>query len=228
MWIITGNNELLRFNNELQRNDEILFPLILKSIQNGNQLLPRTPVVEIDQDQSAIKVEVVRPDFIGTRFIEYRYKLDGLNPDWSDWSTQHNVIDFPYLPTGDYKLSIQSKDIFGRVNEIEPVTVEVEPPYWRQTWFYALEFAIFTSLVFLSFRLSHRYSLVSRVLSLLSIIILIEFIQTAAGSTFSTNSGPVVDFLIQVCVAFVILPVEGFLRKFMLQSIEKNKATVRK
>ena len=64
----------------------------------------------------------------------------------------------------------------------------------------------------------------SRLLSLLSIIILIEFIQTAAGSTFSTNSGPVVDFLIQVCVAFVILPIEGFLRKFMLRSIESNKA----
>jgi hypothetical protein len=63
---------------------------------------------------------------------------------------------------------------------------------------------------------------------LLSIIILIEFIQTAAGSTFSTNSGPVVDFLVQVCVAFVILPVEGFLRRFMLKSIEKNKSIAAK
>jgi hypothetical protein len=228
MWIITGNNELLRFNSEVQRNDEILFPLILKSIQNDNQLLPRKNSVEVEQDKSAIKVEVVRPDFIGTRFIEYRYKLAGLNPQWSDWSTQYNVVEFPFLPTGEYTLSIESKDIFGRINELEPVSIEVEPPYWRQPWFYALEFAVFTSLVFLSFRLSHRYNLVSRLLSLLSIIILIEFIQTAAGSTFSTNSGPVVDFLIQVCVAFVILPVEGFLRKFMLQSIEKNKAAARK
>ena len=224
LWIITGNNELLQFNSESPRKDEVLFPLILKSIENNNVLVPRKDKIEIEQDNSAIKVEVVRPDFIGARFIEYRYKLEGLNEQWSDWSTTYNIIPFPFIPTGDYKLLIQSKDIFGRINELTPVVVEVVPPYWRQTWFYALEFFIFTMLVLLSFRLSHKYNVVSRLLSLLSIIILIEFIQTAAGSTFSSGSGPVVDFLIQVCVAFVILPVEGFLRKFMLQSIEKNKS----
>ncbi|HEU5289387.1 MAG TPA: triple tyrosine motif-containing protein, partial [Cyclobacteriaceae bacterium] len=224
LWIITGNNELLQFNSESPRKDEVLFPLILKSIENNNVLIPRKDKVEIDQDNSSIRVEVVRPDFIGARFIEYRYKMEGLNEQWSDWSTTYNIIPFPYIPTGDYKLLIQSKDIFGRINELDPVIVEVVPPYWRQTWFYALEFAIFTMLVILSFRLSHRYNVVSRLLSLLSIIILIEFIQTAAGSTFATNSGPVVDFLIQVCVAFVILPIEGFLRRFMLRSIDKNKS----
>jgi ligand-binding sensor domain-containing protein len=224
LWIITGNNELLQFNSESPRKDEVLFPLILKTIENNNVLVPRKDRIEIDQDNSAITVEVVRPDFIGARFIEYRYKLEGLNEQWSDWSTTYNIIPFPYIPTGNYKLFIESKDIFGRINELTPVVIEVVPPYWRQTWFYALEFTIFTTLVLLSFRLSTKYNVVSRLLSLLSIIILIEFIQTAAGSTFSSGSGPVVDFLIQVCVAFVILPVEGFLRKFMLRSIEKNKS----
>jgi hypothetical protein len=79
-------------------------------------------------------------------------------------------------------------------------------------------------LVFASFQLSNRYRFVSRVLSLLSIIILIEFIQTIAGSTFATEGGPVVEFAIQVGIAFVILPVEGFLRRFMLRSIEKRIA----
>jgi hypothetical protein len=153
--------------------------------------------------------------------------LQGLNSDWSEWSNRNYDIDFPYLPPGTYTLQYQSKDIFGKVTEMDPVKIEVLPPYWKRPWFYALEFAVFMSLVFLSFRLSNRYSLISRLLSLLSIIILIEFIQTAAGSTFTTNSGPVVDFLIQVCVAFLILPVEGFLRKFMLKSIEK-KAVAKK
>jgi hypothetical protein len=224
LWIITGNNELLQFNSESPRKDEILFPLILKSIENNNVLVPRKSKIEIEQDNSSIRVEVIRPDFIGSRFIEYRYMLEGLNEQWSDWSTTYNVIPFPYIPTGDYKLMIQSKDIFGRINELDPVLIEVVPPYWRQTWFYALEFAVFTALVLLSFRLSHKYNVVSRLLSLLSIIILIEFIQTAAGSTFSANSGPVIDFLIQVFVAFLILPVEGFLRNFMLRSIARRKA----
>jgi len=222
LWVITGNNELLQFNSEAARKDEILYPLILKSIENNHALLPRKNSVRIDQDNSAIKVEVVRPDFIGARFIEYRYLLQGLNAQWSEWSTSNNIIDFPYLPTGEYKLRIESRDIFGRVNELEALTIEVKPPYWKQTWFYAAEFSVFLFLVVLSFRLSYRFIFISRVLSLLSIIIFIEFIQTIAGSTFSTHSTPVFDFVIQVGVAFVVLPVEGFLRRYFLQAITKR------
>jgi len=224
VWIITGNNELFKFYSEKLRPLETTYPLFLKSIGHSDALRVRKSTLQIDQENSSIKFEVVKPDYIGANAVEYRYFLQGLNAEWSDWSSNNNVIDFPYLPPGAYTLQFQSKDIFGKVGEMDAVKVEVLPPYWKRTWFYALEFAVFTLLVSLSFRLSHRYSLVSRLLSLLSIIILIEFIQTAAGSTFTTNRGPVVDFLIQVCVAFVILPVEGFLRKFMLQSIERNKA----
>lgn len=221
LWIITGANELLQFNSEAQRKDEILFPVILKSIENDNKLLPRRSFIKIDQDKSSIKVEVIRPDFIGARFIEYRYLLKGLNKQWTEWSTKYNIIDFPYLPTGEYTLFIQAKDIFGRVNELEPVAVEVVPPYWKQTWFFAAEFSVFVFLVILSFRLSYRFIFISRVLSLLSIIIFIEFIQTIAGSTIS-KSTPVLDFMIQVAIAFMILPIEGFLRRYFLHAITKR------
>jgi len=86
--------------------------------------------------------------------------------------------------------------------------------------------------VLLSLRLSSKYLLVSRILSLLTIILLIQFIQTAASATFSSKS-PVIDFIIQVFIAFLILPVEGYLRKLMFKSsgnssgirqlIKKNK-----
>jgi hypothetical protein len=39
-----------------------------------------------------------------------------------------------------------------------------------------------------------------------------------AGSTFGQSS-PVIDFIIQVAIAFMILPVEGFLRRYFLQAI---------
>jgi hypothetical protein len=221
LWIITGANELLQFNSEAQRKDEVLFPVILKSIENDHRLLPRKGFIKIDQDKSSLKVEVIRPDFIGARFIEYRYLLEGLNKQWSEWSTSYNIIPFPYLPTGEYKLFVQAKDIFGRINELDPVKVEVVPPYWKQTWFFAAEFSVFVFLVLLSFRLSYRFIFISRILSLLSIIIFIEFIQTIAGSTIS-KSTPALDFLIQVAIAFMILPIEGFLRRYFLHAITKR------
>jgi hypothetical protein len=85
------------------------------------------------------------------------------------------------LPPGDYSLRVQARDIFGNVQELDVVSFEVLAPYWKRTWFYALEFLLFASLVVLSVRLSTRYHVISRLLSLLTIILLIQFIQTVIG-----------------------------------------------
>lgn len=221
LWIITGNNELFRFNPKKLLPTEFSYPLFLRSIEQENTLVPLGKL-KMDQENSSLRIEVVKPDYIGARSVEYRYYLEGLHTQWSEWSVNNNIIDIAYLPNGKYRLLVQAKDIFGRVTTMEPLSMDVLPPYWQRSWFYALEFLVFASLVVLSFRLSNRFRFVSRVLSLLSIIILIEFIQTAAGSTFETGSSPVVEFLVQVSIAFMILPVEGFLRRFMLRSIDKN------
>lgn len=223
VWIITGSNELLRFNSD-KAPLETVYPLFLKAISQNDAVSLRRSSIEVEQENSSLKISVVKPDYIGANAVEYRYFLEGLHTEWSAWSNKDYEFVFPYLPPGEYTLKVQSKDIFGKESEMEPVKVEVLPPYWKRIWFYALEFAVFASLVLLSFRLSHRYNLVSRLLSLLSIIILIEFVQTLLGSQLTLNSGPVVDFVVQVFVAFLVLPVEGFLRTFMLKSIEKNKA----
>ncbi len=222
-WIITGSNELLKFSSNKIMPLENAYPLFLKAISQNDEIRQRKSVIQVEQDNSSLKVLVVKPDYIGANAVEYRYFLEGLHKEWSGWSNKDYEFMFPYLPPGDYVLNVQSKDMFGKISEMDPVRVKVLPPYWKRWWFYALEFTVFALLVLLSFRLSHRYNLISRLLSLLSIIILIEFIQTLAGSTITLNSGPVVDFIIQVCVAFIILPVEGFLRTFMLRSIERNK-----
>jgi ligand-binding sensor domain-containing protein len=229
LWIITGDNELLQFNSEAIRSEEVIYPLILKEILQDNEALPTKAFIKLHQDKSGMRIEVVRPDFIGAKFVEYRYYLQGLSDKWTEWSTSGNEINFPFLPVGEYKLLVQAKDIFGRVNELAPISIDVEPPYWKQTWFYAAEFSVFLFLVLLSFRLSYRFIFISRVLSLLSIIIFIEFIQTIAGSTFSSANSPVFDFVIQVGVAFIVLPVEGFLRRYFMHALTKrNQAKLQK
>ncbi len=220
LWLITSNNELYKFFGEKLTPYESGYPLMLKTIRNDTQKFGNLNQLKIDQLKSAITFEVIQPDYITSQSIEYRYKLQGLAKDWSDWSSANNVVDFPYLPSGDYTLLVEAKDIFGKVLDIKPVIFEVLPPYWKRPWFYAMEFIMFAILVSLSFRFSTRYHFISRVLSLLTIIMLIQFIQTAVTEVFETRASPVVDFFLQVVVAFMILPVEGYLRGLMLRSID--------
>ncbi len=218
LWLITGDNELYKFFGEKLTPYTSGYPLMLKAIHNGTQKFGNLNQFKIDQLQSAIMFEVIQPDYVTSHSIEYRYKLKGLAKDWSDWSSANNIVDFPYLPSGDYTLLVEAKDIFGKVLDIDPIAFEVLPPYWKRPWFYALEFMVFAILVLLSLRLSKRYLVISRVLSLLTIIMLIQFIQTVATEIFETRASPVMDFFLQVIVALMILPAEGYLRGLMLRA----------
>jgi hypothetical protein len=222
LWMIRGSNELLKFDGEHSSLVQRQFPIFLKSIQNNSVKIADFSHIELDQINSAVTFEVVQPDFINPKSIEFRYFLDGMHQGWSEWSSANNKINFPYLPPGQYKLRVQARNIFGKISELTALPFEVNPPYWKESWFYALEFLIFASLVILSFRLSTRYRIISRFLSLITIILLIEFIQTVIGSSIISGDTPVVEFIIQVVVAILILPVEGFLRNLMLRSLDSS------
>jgi hypothetical protein len=222
LWLISGSNELYKFYSDKVTQNENGFPLFLKSITNLDTKVSAAQSLKIDQEKSSVTFEVVQPDYLNPKGIEFRYLLKGMSEEWSDWSSNNNVINFPYLPPGDYRFEVQAKNIFGKISELDPLTFEVLPPYWKRAWFYALEFSILASMVLLSFRLSTRFRIVSRLLSLLTIILLIQFIQTAIGDTLLTRESPVIDFFIQVMVALLILPVEGYLRKLMFESLDSS------
>jgi hypothetical protein len=113
---------------------------------------------------------------------------------------------------------VQSKDLLGTESKVELITFEVLPPYWKRWWFYAAEVVFFSSLVFLSVKLSaadSKYRYLSQILTLLTVIMFIQFIQTAVNSLFEFKSSPVIDFFVQVFIALLVFPLEAYLRKFM-------------
>jgi hypothetical protein len=222
LWVITNSNELYKYFSDRINMYTKGFPLVLKTVKNGDRRLAGDKRLKIEQDNSRLTFEVVQPDYLASEALEYRYHLTGLEQDWTDWSQANNVIEIPYLPAGDYSLNVESRDIFGKVSSMEIIALDVRPPYWKTPWFYALEVVLFTLFVILSFRLSTRYRIISRLLMLLTIIMLIQFVETIIGETLITKTSPVIDFMIQVVIAMLILPIEGYLRELMLRSLDTN------
>lgn len=221
MWVITSDNELYRFTPSPKERPQA-FPLFLRSLRGPENGLVETRHLSMEEEKGALIFEFVQPDYNGFETIEYRYLLAGLTDIWSPWS-KNNEITIPFLPSGEYEISVQSMNIFGKVSEVDKISISVLPPYWRQPWFYALEVTFFSMLVLLSVRLSvsnQKYRPISRVLSLLTVIMFIQLVQTTAYSLIDLKSSPVVEFLIQVTIALLVLPLELRLRKFMEQAAE--------
>ena len=83
----------------------------------------------------------------------------------------------------------------------------------------ALQIFLMSALVIGSARMNRKaekkYVLVTEGLTILTIVLVIEFIQTIAQNYFGVQTSPVADFSINVLVALLVFPLEQFLKKVM-------------
>ncbi len=222
LWVITASNELYKFSSD-QNQSAAANPLFLKEVRSQLSKFSTRQKLTVDEGESSLTFEFIQPEYVSLQAVEYRYWVKGLQPGWSEWSTGNNVINFPFLPPGNYNVLIQAKDLFDKITELDTINFNVVPPYWKRPWFYALEFFVFGFLVLLSRRLTEsneKYRYLSRFLSALTVIMLIQFMQTIAEYNISFKSTPVVEFFIQVFIALLVLPVEQFLRSRIVKSAE--------
>lgn len=75
-------------------------------------------------------------DFLDPDKNEYRYMLDGFDPDWIE-NGNRNSATYTSLPAGNYTLRIQGANSAGVWNrEGLSIAVEVLPPPWKTWWAY--------------------------------------------------------------------------------------------
>ncbi|MGK7391952.1 MAG: hypothetical protein ACNS60_16495 [Candidatus Cyclobacteriaceae bacterium M2_1C_046] len=221
IYLISGANQLLKISpNQNDPQAKPQYPIVVKSIKDNGEEVTLEKTLRFIQRQSDLTFEIIQPEYSGIIDVKYQYRIKGLSDGWSPWAGDNNIIFLPFVPEGSYKLEIRSKNDFGFVQKLSAIPFEVVPPYWQRPWFYAFEFTILAILLFVTIHLNHnapRYQLFNKLLAFLTLILIIEFIQVSAESKFPSDFSPVVAFFIQVVIAFIVLPVEGFLRKVIMR-----------
>ncbi len=218
LWVITANNELYKFSNSVNSNDDVHYPLVLRQVKGQEINITKGKRVTLEQPENELSFDFIQPDYVSSYAMQYRYQVKGLSNTWTSWSNTNHLASFPFLPPGNYQIAIQSRDLLGNESKIETISFQVLPPYWKRWWFYALEFIFFGILVFLSVKLTvanSKYRYLSEILSLLTVIIFIQFISTIINSIIVVKSSPVVQFFVQVIIALLVFPIELYFRKFM-------------
>lgn len=82
--------------------------------------------------------------------LEYRYKVIGsTNSNWSKWTKDKN-INLTYLPSGKYKLRLETKDLFsGAIFSNDILKIQITPPFWKTWWFLLGCFVLVSICVYL-------------------------------------------------------------------------------
>ncbi|MEO5675489.1 MAG: two-component regulator propeller domain-containing protein [Chitinophagales bacterium] len=120
------------------------------TVLNGVQIF----LNDMDENQKPVfsyKQNHVSFDYAGLYFsspekVVYQYKLDGYNNDWI--KTRDRFITFPNLPPGTYNFQVRSA-LNSQFRDASMVSFPftIEPPFWKQIWFYLLVFIVAVSIV---------------------------------------------------------------------------------
>lgn len=216
-WVTTSTNELYRISSAKYNESSTMHKVLLREVRSKEgQLLPLEDL-HVEQDNSSLAFEFVHPDYLGLLGVQYQYKLNGLSDEWTAW-TPSSSLSYQLLPAGSYDLHVRIRDTLGKVSEEQVIHFNVVPPYWKTSWFYMLEIIFFGSLLWATFRLNRkesRYEFVTRILTLLTLVLIIELIQNLAESYWTTNTSPVINFFVQATIALLVYPVEKILKKFL-------------
>lgn len=118
---------------------------------NAPQAQPSSSIPRINHQWNSFHIEYAAPLFEQQSNIEYSYRLEGFDKDWSDWSKKTEK-DYTNLPAGKYVFYVKARNNLG--NECLPSDYSfiVLPPWYQTTWAYLLYFVLTCGLVYLLYR----------------------------------------------------------------------------
>ena len=217
-WLVNQSEEILQHDQAISDTLINHNKLFYKNVSNRKGAIKLEDNLIFEHDENSIHLELSRPDYRGTLRPEYQYKLAGLTNEWSAW-TDRNYFDFPILLPNKYKLNVRMRDAFGNIEEAESIEFVIKKPYWQTTWFTGLQIFVMAILVITSIIVNRRskskYVIVTEGLTILTIVMIIEFLQNFVASNLDIRSTPVVDLGIDVLIALCVFPLEQFLKKVM-------------
>lgn len=87
--------------------------------------------------QNSFAFSYAAPHFESDSHINYQYKLENYDEEWSDWSLT-NFKEYTNLREGNYTFSVRAKNIFDQETEVESYEFRILPPIYRTTFAYSL------------------------------------------------------------------------------------------
>lgn len=96
--------------------------------------------------ENSIRFSFAAPFFEENRLLCYRYRLEGFDSGWSEWSGQVEK-DYTNLPHGDYIFRVQARNAYAALSEPAAYAFTISPPWYLTVW--AKLIYVFLALLFM-------------------------------------------------------------------------------
>ncbi len=159
--MILGSKGLVHFNPTYSATPVGNFKTVIRSVHTtkpydsliygGNQ--DYQPL--LNYDFNAIRLEYTAIFYDEPNATRFQYKLIGFDDQWSEWSETREK-EYTNLPHGDYIFQVRSKNIYGKLGEVDEFKFTIIAPWYLTPWAYLLYSIILIGIIALIVQLYNR------------------------------------------------------------------------
>lgn len=108
---------------------------------------------ELSYNQNNIKIQFQSLSFRSKGQFSYRYRLLGVDTQWTQSPASNAIARYPLLPPGEYTFELLAVNEDGLASA-QPVyfSFHIRPPFWQQAWFLVLTALASLSIMAVLFR----------------------------------------------------------------------------
>ncbi|MDC0037239.1 hypothetical protein OAJ30_01025 [Alphaproteobacteria bacterium] len=169
-------------------------------------------------DENKISFEVSLSDFRNENINKFRYKLEGLDKEYSNFTT-NQIVTYTNLYPGNYIFLVEGFDSEGLLSKPSSYSFIISPPWWQTNMFYLIEFVLFSILLFITLflRQSTKGVFIATSLTFMMILVVFEFINFLLDPLILVLSGgvPIFSIFSKVLLGLILLPLERIMNKVL-------------
>ena len=117
------------------KSDSVIFGGYFSKTGNAAYLQNKNSILKFPIRDNSFHFEFSSPAYGLQNNIEYIYRLDGYDDNWST-STLKTEKDYTNLPSGNYTFSVKAHDNLGNESETINYSFVVLPPWYNTIWAY--------------------------------------------------------------------------------------------
>jgi signal transduction histidine kinase len=127
-------------------------PVVIESASVEGASVPLGGGVKLAPQQDNLEIRYTGLSFIKPEQIRFRYRLEGLDENWTEAGTRRAAY-YPYLPPGRYTFRVIAANSDNVWNEQgAAIEIVVLPPFYRTSWFTVLVICALAVIAFVFYQ----------------------------------------------------------------------------
>lgn len=145
----------------INQKDSLLFGGYYKEV-NENQIQEKEKIYSLSYNWKTIRFEFASALFTHQSNLEYSFRLDGFDDNWSSWSTRTEK-EYTNLPAGDYQFEVKVRNNLGNESVADVYRFTILPPWYETTWAKIVYALVACMLIYLLYLWQEKRFLVQQV-----------------------------------------------------------------